>query len=64
MSINMAYTYPKELEKAKKEKWPILIPVGTDDWFAQDAIEMSIESGRKNVELSVEGHLKTIQGEK
>ncbi|MBQ2931463.1 MAG: creatininase family protein [Clostridia bacterium] len=36
----------------------------TDDWFAQDAIEMSVEIGRREVELSVEGYLRTIKGEK
>ena len=29
MSVNMAFGFPKEIEKAKAEKWPVLIPVGT-----------------------------------
>lgn len=33
-SINMAFTYPKELEKAKKENWPFLIPVGTMEYHS------------------------------
>lgn len=35
----------------------------TDDWFAQDAIEMSKEIGEKTVNLSVEGYLRVIRGE-
>lgn len=33
-SINMAFTYPRELEKAKKEQWPFLIPVGTMEYHS------------------------------
>jgi hypothetical protein len=29
MSFKMEFGYPKEAEKAKKEGWPVLIPVGT-----------------------------------
>lgn len=34
MSINLAFTYPKELEKAKKENWPFLIPIGTMEYHS------------------------------
>lgn len=34
MSINMEFTYPKELERAKKECWPFLIPVGTMEYHS------------------------------
>lgn len=33
-SIEMAYTYPRELEKAKQERWPVLIPVGTMEYHS------------------------------
>lgn len=33
-SIEMAYTYPRELEKAKAEQWPVLIPVGTMEYHS------------------------------
>jgi creatinine amidohydrolase len=33
-SIRMEMTYPKELEKAKKERWPILIPIGTMEYHS------------------------------
>ena len=33
-SFNMAYSYPKEMEIAKKERWPILIPVGTMEYHS------------------------------
>lgn len=33
-SFNMAYGYFKEAEIAKKEKWPILIPVGTMEYHS------------------------------
>lgn len=33
-SIEYAYTYPRELEKAKAEQWPILIPVGTIEYHS------------------------------
>lgn len=34
MSFNMEFGYPKEAEKAKKERWPILIPVGTMEYHS------------------------------
>jgi creatinine amidohydrolase/Fe(II)-dependent formamide hydrolase-like protein len=33
-SFNMAYSYPKEMEIAKKERWPILIPIGTMEYHS------------------------------
>lgn len=33
-SIYMGYTYPKELEKAKAERWPVIIPVGTMEYHS------------------------------
>ena len=33
-SIRMEMTYPKELEKAKKERWPVLIPIGTMEYHS------------------------------
>ena len=33
-SIYMEYTYPKELEKAKQERWPVLIPIGTMEYHS------------------------------
>ena len=33
-SIEMAFTYPRELEKAKAERWPVLIPVGTMEYHS------------------------------
>lgn len=33
-SIEYAYTYPRELEKAKAGHWPILIPVGTMEYHS------------------------------
>ena len=33
-SFNMAFSYPKEMEIAKKERWPILIPVGTMEYHS------------------------------
>ena len=33
-SIKMEMSYPKELEKAKKERWPILIPIGTMEYHS------------------------------
>ena len=33
-SIEYAYTYPRELEKAKAEQWPVLIPVGTMEYHS------------------------------
>lgn len=32
MSFHMEFGYPREAEIAKKEKWPILIPVGTMEY--------------------------------
>jgi len=34
MSINMAFSFPKETEKAKSNKWPVLIPVGTMEYHS------------------------------
>ncbi len=34
MSIYMQHSYPKEVEKAKKEKWPVLLPVGTMEYHS------------------------------
>ena len=34
MSIYMAASYPKEVEKAKKEHWPVLLPVGTMEYHS------------------------------
>lgn len=34
MSFNMEFGYPREAEIAKKEKWPILIPVGTMEYHS------------------------------
>ncbi len=33
-SFNMAYSYPLEVERAKKEHWPVLIPVGTMEYHS------------------------------
>jgi len=33
-SIEMAYSYPREVEKAKRERWPVLIPVGTMEYHS------------------------------
>lgn len=33
-SIRMEFTYPKELEKAKAERWPVLIPIGTMEYHS------------------------------
>lgn len=33
-SINMEVSYPKEVERAKKEHWPVLIPVGTMEYHS------------------------------
>ena len=33
-SFDMAYAYPKEMEIAKKERWPILIPIGTMEYHS------------------------------
>lgn len=35
MSVNMAFGFPKEIEKAKAEKWPVLIPVGTMEYHSE-----------------------------
>ena len=34
MSINLEWTYPKELEKAKKERWPVILPVGVMEYHS------------------------------
>ena len=31
-SINLAFGFPNEAEKAKAERWPVLIPVGTMEY--------------------------------
>ncbi|MBE5873711.1 MAG: hypothetical protein E7287_04800 [Lachnospiraceae bacterium] len=33
-TFNMAYSYPEEVEKAKKENWPVLLPVGTIEYHS------------------------------
>ena len=33
-SIRLEFTYPKELERAKAEKWPVLIPIGTIEYHS------------------------------
>ncbi len=38
MSINMAFGFPKEIEKAKAEKWPVLIPVGTMEYHSAHCV--------------------------
>ena len=34
MSFNMEFGYPREAEKAKKERWPLIIPVGTMEYHS------------------------------
>ena len=34
MKLNMEFSYPKEIEKAKKEKWPVILPVGTMEYHS------------------------------
>ena len=34
-SINLAFGFPKEAEKAKAERWPVLIPVGTMEYHSE-----------------------------
>lgn len=34
MSFNMEFGYPREAEKAKAERWPVLIPVGTMEYHS------------------------------
>ena len=34
MSINMEFSYPQEVEKAKKERWPVLLPVGNLEYHS------------------------------
>lgn len=34
MSFQMEFGYPREAEKAKKEKWPVLIPIGTMEYHS------------------------------
>ena len=33
-SIHMETSYPKEVEKAKKERWPVILPVGTMEYHS------------------------------
>ena len=33
-SFHMAYAYPREVEKARAEKWPVLLPVGTVEYHS------------------------------
>lgn len=33
-TISMAFSYPKEVEKAKKENWPVFLPVGTVEYHS------------------------------
>ena len=33
-SIKMEFTYPRELERAKAERWPVLIPIGTVEYHS------------------------------
>ena len=33
-AIYMANSYPKEIEKAKKENWPVFLPVGTMEYHS------------------------------
>ena len=33
-SFQMEFSYPKEMEIAKKERWPILIPIGTMEYHS------------------------------
>ena len=33
-SFQMEFAYPKEMEIAKAERWPILIPVGTMEYHS------------------------------
>ena len=34
MSLYWAQTYPKELERAKAEHWPVLLPIGTMEYHS------------------------------
>ncbi len=34
MSFNMEWGYPREAEKAKKERWPVILPVGTMEYHS------------------------------
>ena len=34
MSFNMEFSYPCEVEKAKKEHWPVLLPVGNLEYHS------------------------------
>lgn len=34
MSFKMEFGYPREAEKAKREKWPVLIPIGTMEYHS------------------------------
>ena len=33
-TFNMAYSYPEEVERAKKENWPVFLPVGTMEYHS------------------------------
>ena len=33
-SVNMEFSYFKEIEKAKKERWPFILPVGTMEYHS------------------------------
>ena len=44
-SIEMAYSYPKEVEKAKKEHWPVLIPVGTMETYVYAVLKSLFKAG-------------------
>ncbi len=33
-SIHMETSYPKEVERAKKERWPVILPVGTMEYHS------------------------------
>ena len=34
MSIHMETSYPREVEQAKREKWPVILPVGTMEYHS------------------------------
>ena len=34
-SFEMSFGYPAEVERAKREEWPILLPVGTMEYHSQ-----------------------------
>lgn len=35
MSFNMEFAYPREVEKAKREHWPVLLPVGNLEYHSE-----------------------------